>query len=401
MSTPFAHTLRALEKDSSPWARWAWGAAFVWIGLSLLWLFRADVPVYAVSDEARLEAARRPHRLAAAVYGVVVEVDGELGDRLQRGDVLIRLDDHDIQARLVEARARRDASLGSIAALQARRRSENVRSRQVERSGASATDEERFRRLEAEAALSDAEAEVERLRPLVELGILGRAELERAEGRVEQLRPAVQAQGAAVERRRGEAGVERAEAETELAGIDAELVRERGLVATLEAQIQGLEHGLEHFQITSPVDGVLGSLLDLQPGDVVEPGDVLGSVVPDGDLRITAEVEPSVAAGRIRVGQSAAVTFDGFPWTQYGKLAATVSQVGLEPGSGRIRVVLEPRPDPSSPIPLQHGLPGRVEVEVERARPFDLLMRSAGRRLAGQEAGRSEGEAELERASAP
>ena len=383
MSTPFAHTLRALERDRSPWARLAWIAASVWIALSVGWLVRAEVPVYAVSDEARLEAEQRPHRLAAALSGLVVEVHGELGDVVRRGQVLVRLDDREIRARLGEARARRDAALGFIAALDARRGSQSVRSEQVARSGTSSTDEGRFRVHQAEAALRDAEAEVARLRPLVEQGILGRAELERAAGRVEQLRPATEAQGAAAERRRSEAGVEQAEVQAELASIDAELVRERGLVATLEAQIEGLEHAAAQHEITAPVDGVLGNLLDLRPGDVVEAGDVLGSVVPDGALRVVAEVSPSVAAGRIRVGQRAVVTFDGFPWTQDGNLHATVTQVGLEPGSGRIRVVLSPRPDPSSPIPLQHGLPGRVEVEVERARPVELILRSARRGVAG------------------
>lgn len=360
----------------------AWIAAFLWLGLWLAWFVGADVPVHAVSDEARLEADRRPRRLAVSTAGIVVQVDGELGQAVQAGQLLIRLDDEDVQARLTELEARREAALGSIEALEARRRSEQARIAQIDRSTGSATAEQGHRRRQAEAALKDAEAEVDRLRPLVDQGILGRAELERAEGRVDQLRPAVAAETAAVERRRGEAGVDLATSRAQLSALDAELVRERGAVATWDAQIRGLRHDLTRFRLAAPVDGVLGSFNDLSPGDRVGVGEVIGSVVPDGELRIVAFATPSVAAGRIQVGQSATVSLDGFPWTQYGKLAATVVQVASEPGSGRIRFVLRPDPAPGSPLPLQHGLPGRVEVEVERARPIELVLRSAGRRLA-------------------
>ena len=75
------------------------------------------------------------------------------------------------------------------------------------------------------------------------------------------------------------------------------------------------------------------------------------------------------------------MAFDGFPWAQFGRLYATVSKVALEPGSGLIRVELTPKSEVHSLIPLQHGLPGKVEVEVERATPIELVLRLAGRRL--------------------
>jgi membrane fusion protein (multidrug efflux system) len=60
-----------------------------------------------------------------------------------------------------------------------------------------------------------------------------------------------------------------------------------------------------------------------------------------------------------------------------------VSSVGSEIRGGRVRVELAVRPNPASPIPLQHGLPGAVEVEVERLAPVSLVLRAAGRLVAG------------------
>ena len=73
---------------------------------------------------------------------------------------------------------------------------------------------------------------------------------------------------------------------------------------------------------------------------------------------------------------------DGFPWTQYGTLPATVSRIASEPRSGLVRVELDVQKRPDSAIPIQHGLPGTLEIEVERVSPAELVLRAAGRRLA-------------------
>jgi membrane fusion protein (multidrug efflux system) len=44
-----------------------------------------------------------------------------------------------------------------------------------------------------------------------------------------------------------------------------------------------------------------------------------------------------------------------------------------------VRVELEVLADPTSAIPLQHGLPGTVEIEVERLLPAKLVLRIAGK----------------------
>jgi len=58
-----------------------------------------------------------------------------------------------------------------------------------------------------------------------------------------------------------------------------------------------------------------------------------------------------------------------------------VSAVGGELRDGKVRVELELAPLPGSRIPLQHGLPGSVEVDVERATPAELVFRASGRAL--------------------
>jgi membrane fusion protein (multidrug efflux system) len=101
--------------------------------------------------------------------------------------------------------------------------------------------------------------------------------------------------------------------------------------------------------------------------------------MPTGKLRVVAEFAPEAAFGRIRPGQPARMRLDGFPWLQFGTISATVDSVAGETRAGRVRVELEVLADPTSAIPLQHGLPGTVEIEVERVLPAKLALRIAGK----------------------
>jgi membrane fusion protein (multidrug efflux system) len=55
--------------------------------------------------------------------------------------------------------------------------------------------------------------------------------------------------------------------------------------------------------------------------------------------------------------------------------------VANEARDGAIRVELRLVPEALTTIPLQHGLPGTVEVEVERVSPAALVLRGVGQRL--------------------
>lgn len=122
--------------------------------------------------------------------------------------------------------------------------------------------------------------------------------------------------------------------------------------------------------------------------------------VPVYQLSATARVEvdgshpvPSPVAvaefgapslGRLQPGQRGRLRLDGFSWAQYGYIDATVTSV--ESRDQMVHVKLAVRPAADSQIPLLQGMPGVVEVEVERVAPLTLLVRSLGHRLSDQTA---------------
>jgi hypothetical protein len=160
--------------------------------------------------------------------------------------------------------------------------------------------------------------------------------------------------------------------------LTREVTQINGQIATTRAPIERLKYELERRYVRAPMAGRLGEVAKLQVGTVVREGDRLGAVVPPGMLKVMADFLPPAALGRIQPGQPARLRLEGFPWTQYGAVSATVASVAHKVRDGQVRVELTVHPDAAPLIPLQHGLPETVEVEVDCVSPAALILCTAG-----------------------
>jgi len=170
------------------------------------------------------------------------------------------------------------------------------------------------------------------------------------------------------------------ERRTRIQSVMKEIDAAEGELAASRSTMQRLEHDLDAHRIVASGSGRLGEVAGLRPGSFVREGDRLAAIIPDGKLRVVANFDPSEAIGRVRPGQKAWLRLTGFPYGEYGSIIAYVTGVGEELRDGRVRVELSLRQN--SRVPLQHGLPGILEVEVERISPVGFLMRKAGGYLA-------------------
>ena len=101
---------------------------------------------------------------------------------------------------------------------------------------------------------------------------------------------------------------------------------------------------------------------------------------------------PATALGRIQPGQPAHLRLAGFPADQYGSIPATITQVTYRAEDGQVHTLLALQPAPDSPIPLQQGMAGTIEVEIEQVAPATLALRAAGRAAGGNGAGQEGGD---------
>ena len=355
----------------------AWGA----------WFIGAQVALYAVSETARLEMSQAAHPVEAPVAGRVVATYLVLGQEVQGGDVLVELDATAQHLQLEEEQARLNALTPQIEALHTAIAAEEQALRDSRHAGRVALDEARARHREAEVAARAADEEAEVFTRLQARGLPAQIDVLRAKAEAQKRRAAADTLRLAVSRLDSDHRTQESDRKARLDGLRRDVTRLAGEMATTAATVERLAHEIERRRIRAPMAGRLGEVAELHIGIVVREGNRLAAVVPRGELHVVADFLPPSALGRIRPGQPARLRLEGFPWTQYGSLAATVSRVASEVRSGRIRVELSVDSNGASPIPLQHGLPGTVEVQVERVTPATLVLRAAGKLLARPVAG--------------
>ena len=381
MAATFSRTMRSLNADGFRGLAWTLLLTTVLLIAWLAWFFLARVAVYEVSDLARLEVQRSAHPIEAPVAGQIVTASLSVGRSVQRGEVLVTLDTSSLGLQLAEEQARSEALSGQREALGGEIEALERAMGDADEAAQAARAEARARHTEAEAAARFAEEQVEHVNTLRAIGNASEIEQRRALAEAEQLAAATEAARLAVIRLERDQCTIATERTAQLKGLAREGTRLDGEIATIAAVIDRLKHEMELRQIRAPIAGQLGEITTLQAGSFVMAGDRLGAIVPPGEVKLVAQFAPPQALGRIRVGQSARLRLTGFPWSQYGSVPATTARVGSELRQGRIQVEFEVDFDGDSPIPMQHGLPGTVEVEVERISPAAMLLRAIGMRL--------------------
>jgi membrane fusion protein (multidrug efflux system) len=168
------------------------------------------------------------------------------------------------------------------------------------------------------------------------------------------------------------------EREVRIARLQGEIAALESQRATQQADTERLSYEIDRRRIRAPADGRIGEAINLQVGAVVPEGARLASIVPAGRLLVVAHYPAQAAFGRIRPGQPATLRLSGFPWAEFGTVSANVTHVAQEVRDGKVRVELALSEGSSFRGTLAHGMPGTLEVAVERVSPLGLTLRAAG-----------------------
>lgn len=379
----FARTARALGRDPTRRSWWmplalaallvAWGA----------WAFFARLTVYAVTDVARLEVDQAAYPIEAPVDGRIVATHIVLGSNVEVGEPLLELDSEPFRLERNELVAKREGYVSELKPLQAQIAAQEQQVENLRGARSTSGDELTAELQQGESALRLAETVMRRATSLHGNGLTSEVDLEKANTDLEQCRANVERCRAALERQDWDRRAQASELDATLEETRHDETLALREIAVAGAAIQRLDNEIERRTIRAAISGRLGETLNARVGQYVAQGTRLGAIVPSGELRIVAEFRPEEALGRVRTGQTARFRLRGFPWIEYGSIPARVTGLASEALSGNARVELAVAKDVVFPVALQHGLPGSLEIAIERVSPATLVLRASGALLAG------------------
>jgi membrane fusion protein (multidrug efflux system) len=347
------------------WGAWAWHKSTIEVS----------------TDDAYVEGMISP--VSAKVSGHVVELLVTDNQVVRAGDVLLKVDPRDYEAKRDQARAAVGVAEASVRAARAevpltrdttRSQVDEVRaslesSRVGVRASESAADESRARLESRRAAAAAMKAEVsaaqsaqrkaardlERMKLLMKNDYVSRREyddavaaletadanleaaqlrLAQTEKEVQQFQAELASRALAVEQARQRVAEVRgtlAKAEGQQAQVSvktAEVARAEAVLRAAQADLATAELNVEHSIVRAPIDGVV-SKRSVELGQVVQPGQPLLALVPLEDVWIVANFKETQLT-RIRPGQKAEIRVDSFPGTVF---HGTVNSLSAGTGS--------------------------------------------------------------------
>jgi HlyD family secretion protein len=311
-------------------------------GLLAVWFLRAPrVPAVALAEaplvrtlqfSARVATASRVD-LGSTITGRVLRVEVAEGERVRRGQVLVRLESDELKAALAQALASERQAAARLGGL-----------RSTGRSSAQAA------WAQTESVLVAAQAELQRTQDLVAQGFLSPARLDEAQRAVAVAR--AQQAGALAQR------TANAEQGTDVAQAQAQLALAAAATAAARAR-------LEQAVLTAPADAqVLARAVE--PGQIVQPGRALLTLALAGSPQLSAQVDERFLV-QLQVGQRASVMADAFPGQRFeAKVASIAPLVDAQRGAIEVKFSLPPALQQSPPPFLREDMTLSVEVETAR-----------------------------------
>ncbi len=254
-------------------------------------------PQWAASATGRVEPVNGEIRIASQVPGKIAEVLAKTNDKVEAGDLLARLDDQEIYAKIAAATAET-----------------GVRERERQEEPPTGLAKERQ---EAEDAVAAAERGVSAARELFDAAL--RSDAGTPE-KITDARKAVQAARSDLDAARVALAAVKAKPDMPLE------TRLESSLAMARAELSSAEIALERTRIRAPASGTILNMIGKEGETAVPSPESALLIFGDlSSLRLRAEVEERDAA-KVRVGQKVVIRADAFPDREFTGAVTSISQ---------------------------------------------------------------------------
>lgn len=349
------------EPGLKPSMRWpqavTWGLISA-TGLSLAWLALARTEEIAVVS-GKLEPIGQVQEVRIPIGGVTETVLVKEGQRVSKGEVLLRLDP--------EASAGRLKGVQTSIAL----KRQQLREKDLELNRYLALNSAEQAKLKANIQLQ--ETIVGRLETLEKQGALANLQLLQEQNRLLETRGQLAQVQLDRQRQQSVLNQQRQQLSSELAQLESQLSEQNVVI--------------RYQEIRSPVDGLVFDLKPKGPGYVAQTSEPVLKIVPQDSLQAAVEI-PSRQVGFVQVGQRADISIDSYPSNDFGVLSGTVKRVSSDalppdPSQGRIEYLYpglirldrqQFKLRNGKDLPLQAGMSLQANIKLRSVSYLQLLL---------------------------
>lgn len=278
------------------------------VAVDILVAKREDVQTSVVASGRVLALARV--EVGATITGRVQRVAVREGARVAQGELLVQLEQQELNAALVQARAARD---------RARARVESV--------AKLALPTAREAQTQAEWNVTIAEREYKRSQELLAKGFISQSRVDDAERQLQVARSQLASAKSQVSAQSAP-------------GAEAQQARQQ--LAEADAALQLAQAKLAQTEIRAPAAGVVLERLT-EPGDIAQPAKRMMTLALDGPARLIVQVDEKNLP-LLQTGSKALAAADAFPTERFEAVIAYVSP-GIDAARGTVELRLDiPKP---------------------------------------------------------
>lgn len=327
------------------WTRGLLYLLVLFAGIVLPWAMLSKVDETG-SARGRLEPKGKTLRLDAPVAGTVAAIKVKEGQTVRKGQLLLQLESEIASTELQQAQAKLEGQLNRATQLELLKNQLEIAVRTQQQQNQAQESEQRAQLNQIRQRLNSnrkayaleknrlalAENDVRRYRNLWQQGVVPKSKLEEVEGNMferQRLLEQVQSdiQEATTELEKQQSGYQRVvrtgelavlESQRQLKELESQIGDITAEVAQTRKQIQSLQFQLQQRVLRAPTNGTIFQLSIDNAGAVLQPGQTITQIAPEGAKLVFRAQMPSPESGFLHVGMPVKLKFDAYPFQDYG-----------------------------------------------------------------------------------
>ncbi|MEY2983570.1 MAG: hypothetical protein RLZZ568_187 [Cyanobacteriota bacterium] len=173
------------------------------------------------------------------------------------------------------------------------------------------------------------------------------------------------------------------EASQRIKQLDMEITQLQAKISESNNALISAKKKLQNKYLKAPISGTVLTLNLKNKGEVVEPGQTVAEIAPDGVPLVVSAMLPNQEAGFVKPGMPVQVKLDAYPYQDYGVVSGQVMTISADAKSDQklgevYQVEVKLDSDHISKnqqvIPFKPGLAVSAEIIIRERRILDVLL---------------------------